>query len=304
MDAKLRKWVCKVLPWFVGVLLTGLVSGTVLVTDGSIPVDLQGTQWMWLAAVMTVALPLWLAGYVANPQRIVRIVSESVEWMLMGFGALEALHGLGQIAGIYHNNPEASINTNPINYSVWRTNNNWEFTHFYLPFEQGYTEFYGKPRYFTRSNNSIIFHALKYNGYFILEKHGNPSFSSIIFNNPLPKNHSYRLMDVNKNHWQFLAETPFKINGYGIFEISSSGESEQLFSVDSSHKIYRNSSTNAKYLPINIIGTTNDSFIGYINDDYNLYQNLVRYGFKKADEKTDSILKNGGCSLIIYQMKK
>lgn len=63
-------------------------------------------------------------------------------------------------------------------------------------------------------------------------------------------------MDVNKNHWQFLAETPFKINGYGIFEISSSGESEQLFSVDSSHKIYRNSSTNAKYLPINIIGTT------------------------------------------------
>ncbi len=125
-----------------------------------------------------------------------------------------------------------------------------------------------------------------------------------IFNNPLPKNHSYRLMDVNKNHWQFLAETPFKINGYGIFEISSSGESEQLFSVDSSHKIYRNSSTNAKYLPINIIGTTNDSFIGYINDDYNLYQNLVRYGFKKADEKTDFILKNGGCSLIIYQMKK
>lgn len=57
------------------------------------------------------------------------------------------------------------------------------------------------------------------------------------------------------------------------------------------------------YLLISL-GTTNDSFIGYINDDYNLYQNLVRYGFKKADEKTDSILKNGGCSLIIYQMKK
>ena len=59
---------------------------------------------MDVAAVMTVALPLWLAGYVANPQRIVRIVSESVEWMLMGFGALEALHGLGQIAGIYPSN--------------------------------------------------------------------------------------------------------------------------------------------------------------------------------------------------------
>lgn len=203
-----------------------------------------------------------------------------------------------------NNNPEARINMNPINYSVWRTNNDWKFTHFYLPFEQGYTELYGKPRYFTRSNDSIIFHALKYNGYFIFTKHGVPSFCPIMFNNPLPENHSYRLIDVNKNSWQFLAETPFKINGYGIFEISSSGESEQLFSVDSCHKIYRNSYTNATYLPINIIGTTNDSFIGYINDDYNLYQDLVRCGFKKADEKTESILKNGGCSLIIYQMKK
>lgn len=203
-----------------------------------------------------------------------------------------------------NNNPEAKINMNPINYSVWRTNNDWKFTHFYLPFEQGYTELYGKTRYFTRSNNSIIFHALKYNGYFIFTKHGTPSFCPIMFNNPLPENHSYRLTDINKNSWQFLAETPFKINGYGIFEISSSGESEQMFSVDSCHKIYRNSYTNAKNLPINIIGTTNDSFIGYINDDYNLYQELVRYGFKKADEKTESILKNGGCSLIIYQMKK
>lgn len=203
-----------------------------------------------------------------------------------------------------NNNPEAKINMNPINYSVWRTNNDWKFTHFYLPFEQGYTELYGKTRYFTRSNNSIIFHALKYNGYFIFTKHGTPSFCPIMFNNPLPENHSYRLTDINKNSWQFLAETPFKINGYGIFEISSSGESEQMFSVDSCHKIYRNSYTNAQNLPINIIGTTNDSFIGYINDDYNLYQELVRYGFKKADEKTESILKNGGCSLIIYQMKK
>lgn len=59
---------------------------------------------MWLSAVMTVALPLWLAGYIVNPQRTVRIVSKAVEWVLMGFGAMEALHGLGQIAGIYPSN--------------------------------------------------------------------------------------------------------------------------------------------------------------------------------------------------------
>ena len=103
MNVEQRKWLYRVMPWIAGMLLAGLVGGTVLVTD-SAPSDLQGTQWMWLSAVMTVVLPLWLAGYIVDPQRTVRIVSESVQWVLMGFGAMEALHGLGQIAGIYPSN--------------------------------------------------------------------------------------------------------------------------------------------------------------------------------------------------------
>ena len=101
MNVGLRKWLYRVMPWLAGVLLTGLAGGTVLVTDGSVPSDLQGEQWMWLSAVMTVVLPLWLAGYIVNPQRTVSIVSEAVQGVRMGFGAVEALHGRGQIAGIY-----------------------------------------------------------------------------------------------------------------------------------------------------------------------------------------------------------
>lgn len=104
MNFELEKWLYRVMPWLAGILLTGLVCVTVLVTDGSLPSDLQVTQWVWFSAVMTVVLPLWLAGYIVNPQRTVRIVSESVQWVLMGFGAMEALHGLGQIAGIYPSN--------------------------------------------------------------------------------------------------------------------------------------------------------------------------------------------------------
>ena len=104
MSVELKKWLYRVMPWLAGVLLTGLVGGTVLVTDGSLPSDLQGEQWLWLSAVMTVVLPLWLAGYIVNPQRTVRVVSETVQWVLMGFGAVEAMHGLGQIAGIYPSN--------------------------------------------------------------------------------------------------------------------------------------------------------------------------------------------------------
>ena len=111
MNVEQRKWLYRVMPWIAGMLLAGLVGGTVLVTDGSAPSDLQGTQWMWLSAVMTVVLPLWLAGYIVDPQRTVRIVSESVQLVLMGFGAMEALHGLGQIAGIYPSNHSLFILT-------------------------------------------------------------------------------------------------------------------------------------------------------------------------------------------------
>lgn len=110
MNVEQRKWLYRVMPWIAGMLLAGLVGGTVLVTD-SAPSDLQGTQWMWLSAVMTVVLPLWLAGYIVDPQRTVRIVSESVQLVLMGFGAMEALHALGQIAGIYPSNHSLFILT-------------------------------------------------------------------------------------------------------------------------------------------------------------------------------------------------
>ena len=71
MSVELRKWLYRVMPWLAGVLLTGLAGGTVLVTDVSLPSDLQGEQWMWLSAVMTVVLPLWLAGYIVNPHEMV-----------------------------------------------------------------------------------------------------------------------------------------------------------------------------------------------------------------------------------------
>jgi len=92
MSVELRKWLCRVIPWLAGLLLAGLTGGTVLVTDGSLPSDLQGIQWMWLSAVMTVVLLLWLAGYIMNPQRTVRIVSGTVQWGLVGFDAQSAPH--------------------------------------------------------------------------------------------------------------------------------------------------------------------------------------------------------------------
>lgn len=85
--------------WVVGMLLSAAIGITVLVTDSSVPVDLQGKQWMWLSASILSAVPLWAAGCLWNLRLTSRILSNMAELVLMAFGALQALHGLGQAMG-------------------------------------------------------------------------------------------------------------------------------------------------------------------------------------------------------------
>ena len=40
----------------------------------------------------------------------------------------------------------------------------------------------------------------------------------------------------------------------------------------------------------------------YINDNYELYRNLVAYGFQKGSPEAEDILSRGGCCLIIYSV--
>ena len=40
----------------------------------------------------------------------------------------------------------------------------------------------------------------------------------------------------------------------------------------------------------------------HINDNYELYRNLVAYGFQKGSPEAEDILSRGGCCLIIYSV--
>ena len=86
------------------VLATAAVGFTVLVTCSGVPADLQDRQWMWLCAALLCAVPAWTAGFLRDPRTACRTFSGAAEWVLMSFGAAEALHGLGQIVGVWPSN--------------------------------------------------------------------------------------------------------------------------------------------------------------------------------------------------------
>ncbi len=202
-----------------------------------------------------------------------------------------------------NNNPKAVKPKNVFNNAVWQTDGEFNVIESYLPVEDDYVEMYGKRRYFTRHGKDIIFHALKYEGYFRFTQNKPPQFYPIEFNNPVPNDKALRLKDLENTSWQYLSETPFVTDDFAVFDITEGAYGQQMFS--SKKQVFSNSTKWARNLPINIGDATNDnSFIGYINDDYEQYNQLTTYGFQRGSETVDSLLNQGGCCLLIYQMKK
>ncbi|MDE6449585.1 MAG: 6-bladed beta-propeller [Muribaculaceae bacterium] len=200
------------------------------------------------------------------------------------------------------NNPEAPKPSSAIDNAVWLTDGDFNITETYLPVEDNYTEIYGKARYFTKHGNDIIFHALKYNGYFNFVRNKQPVFFPIEFPNPLPEDHTLRLSDLKNISSQYLGETPFVSDNCTVFEITEGTDAQQMFA--SEEKIFGNSHNWARNLPINIIGVTdNNKFIGYINDNYEQYCQLIKYGFQKGTDEVENLLHKNGCCLIVYEIK-
>lgn len=201
-----------------------------------------------------------------------------------------------------NNNPDVKVSPSPVDFAVWRTDSHWQITDKYLPVEKEYTELYGKSRYFTRYKHDIVFHSFQYDGFFTFSRKEDPVFHPILFSRPFPRDNESRLKEANSGQWQLLAETPFVVDGYNIVEISIAGQGQQMFAVNASNKIFGNSEVCPKNIPINIIGTMGNHFVGYINDNYELYRNLVAYGFQKGSPEAEDILSRGGCCLIIYSV--
>ena len=76
-----------------------------------------------------------------------------------------------------------------------------------------------------------------------------------------------------------------------------------LFADNANQRIFQNSSTWAAMLPVNIIGVSGNDFIGHVNDDAELYESMLEYGFPRASQEVEDVIKAGGCALIRYSLQ-
>lgn len=201
------------------------------------------------------------------------------------------------------NNRDAKFDIeHDIETGVWETNGRWEVTKSYIHMSGDYCEMYGKQRFFTKNDDTIIFHTLKDSGYYRFMKSQSPVFVPVVFANPLPSDFEGSVEDAAERGYGYVAETPFEINGNMIAMVASNGVEDLYVYNASQKKFLRNSAENAHNGMIAVLGTLGLSPIGYLAD-YEMYQYLISNGFARADSVTENLLRKGGAAAVVYTMK-
>jgi len=202
------------------------------------------------------------------------------------------------------NNPEGGVAMKQPHGSVWKTDSTFAtIQQEYFPYTDKYYEMVGKNYYFTKNDKNVVFHSYQKNAIFLFKEHNDyPQCINVVLPKPTPTGKYISFDDVIKQDYTYLSATPFVIEKYIAFEMGKGAYSE-TYLMDRKEKSVvttpEENSHNALLSPSAII---DNKFVAYLSD-FDLYEELVLYGFQKADNETETILKEGGACLIVYSMK-
>lgn len=187
------------------------------------------------------------------------------------------------------------------NYLVFRTDRNFVVKESYFPYDKDYKEPLSRYSYFTPADDGhAIFSSFAFDGYYEIDG-DNIEKVSINVSDPLPIEKRGEIENYSSDACQFVAKTPMICGKYAYIETTKGNKQEsQIYDLEND-RLYGNGSDSAIKMRF-IIAHDNNSFIAYI-PDIKYYESLTPFGLKKADERTEMLLRKGGSALIFYKMK-
>ena len=202
------------------------------------------------------------------------------------------------------NNPDGGVIMKQPKGSVWKTDSSFaKIRQVYFPYSDDYYEMVGKNYYFTKSGKDVIFHSYQKNAIFLFnEKTDDPRYIDVVLPKPVPTREYVSFNDVQKQEYTYLSTTPFITENYIVFEMGKGAYSETYLMDRIEKRVVTSPEENSYNAVLAPSAILDNKFVTYLSD-YDLYEELISYGFQKADPETEALLKEGGACLIVYSMK-
>ena len=202
------------------------------------------------------------------------------------------------------NNPDGGVIMKQPKGSVWRTDSTFAIIQQeYFPYSDDYYEMVGKNYYFTKNGKDVIFHSYQKNAIFLFnEKTDDPRYIDVVLPKPVPTREYVSFNDVQKQEYTYLSTTPFITENYIVFEMGKGAYSETYLMDRKEKRVVTSPEENSYNAVLAPSAILDNKFVTYLSD-YDLYEELISYGFQKADPETEALLKEGGACLIVYSMK-
>lgn len=169
-------------------------------------------------------------------------------------------------------------------------------------YSEGQFDFISRKNYFTLSEQGIAFNTLSSDNLYIFVNKDSIRHIKLHINKEVPYGKGYDFDEIAEGGYNYFSRTPILHKNYLICLISQKDLLLDYIYNISTGNLSKNDYINAYNGLLTPLFASEDYLFSYLND-YDLYLELVEAGFTRADEKTETHLKNEGAILLRYKLK-
>lgn len=199
--------------------------------------------------------------------------------------------------------PMAKRNMPHSNHLLFVVNSDFEIISRLLPYPHKTHVPFAPLSFFNSDKDNVYFSSLLFDGFTIIPRTQPDSLHhvAIDFDNPIPDEIREDGDKIDKGKYQYLCTTPINCGTYWAFQ-ALVDDYIQTFVYDRQKKLLMGvSETQAPHILYYPTASWKNQFITYLADT-DIYEDLLRMGFPKADTDTEQALYKEGAVLLLYTM--
>lgn len=180
----------------------------------------------------------------------------------------------------------------------------WKIKEKMFAYAEGEFDLLGFPnaRYLSTYGDKVLQGSFEENGYHLFSKEDGSFLETVkfSFSNGIPNR---RKLDRSVlDHFTYITSSPLMCGDYIAFEVGTDEFIDWRIHDFCTKRSFTNSRRDARNFVFDLIGSYEDSFVGFLQDGY-YYSSLTSAGFSRADSATEAAILRDEPALIFYHMK-